>query len=200
MMRRQQSQQHSDGVDAHDQPTEPMPAVQPPFAGRGSYGADIPIPQPYERPFPYQDVPYPAPRQPPYASDQQPPHPGYGYADRPPGGMAPGYADGDARRTRARGRPSFIPVLVGLFFVLVQLLLLARFVVILLRLPVSTSWVGIVYEFSGIFVFPFHMLQQNFTPPLPAFPGSIEIFTLLAILIYGLLSRILVRLLKALLR
>jgi hypothetical protein len=213
-MRRQQSQRHSDEMDEHDQPTEPMPAV-PQVGGAygvaGSDGADIPIPQPYERPFPYQDVPYSAPASPSAAGQQPvyqlypltPPDPSYGYGERPPRGVVPGYpaaAGWDARRARARTRPSSIPVLVGLFFVLVQLLLLARFILILLALPASTSWAGIIYALSSTFVLPFRLLQQNFTPPLPVFPGSIELFTLLAILIYGLLSRILVRFLKALLR
>jgi len=56
--------------------------------------------------------------------------------------------------------------------------------------------VGTIYTFSSIFVLPFRLILQSFAPALPS---SIELYTLLAILIYGLLSRILVRFLKALL-
>ncbi len=235
MMGRQQSHRHAGEIDEHDQPTEPMPVVpfpagtshNPPPSARppdgagpgawpltpaGAYGeataadANIPIPQPYEHPFPYQEVPYTMPFASPYAGGQQPAYPmyppAYGYGARAPGGTPGAYPGADARgarKTTARTRRSSLPVLVGLFFVLVQLLLLARFILILLGFSADTEWVGIIYTFSSLFALPFRILQQHFTPPLPAFPGSIELFTLLAILAYGLFSRILVRLLKALL-
>ncbi len=205
MMRRQQSHKHSDEIDEHDQPTEPMPVVQPPPSPAGTYGeptaagANIPMPQPYERPFPYQEVPYTMPVY-PFA----PPAPDLRHGWRPPEEAVAGYPGedvrGGARRTAPRARQSSLPVLVGLCFVLVQLLLLVRFILMLLEFSASTAWVGIIYTLSSIFVLPFHLLLQSFTPPLPVLPGSLELFTLLAILIYGLISRILVRFLKALLR
>jgi len=85
-----------------------------------------------------------------------------------------------------------------MFFIAVQLLLLARFVLKLIRWPGSTVWAGAIYSVSNVFVLPFHLLLQNVA--LPAiFLNTIEIYTLLAILTYWLLSRILVRLLKAIL-
>ncbi len=104
---------------------------------------------------------------------------------------------GNATAPTSRARRSSLPLLVGIFFVLVQLLLLTRFVLVLLAFPASTTWVGTIYTFSSIFVLPFRLLLQSFAPALPS---SVELYTLLAILIYGLLSRILVRFLKALLR
>src|SRR6266568_2119245 len=91
-----------------------------------------------------------------------------------------------------------LPIFVGMFFIAVQLLLLARFVLKLIRWPGSTAWAGTIYSVSNVFVLPFHLLLQNVA--LPAiFLNTIEIYTLLAILTYWLLSRILVRLLKAIL-
>ena len=89
-----------------------------------------------------------------------------------------------------------MPILVGMFFVAVQLLLLVRFVLKLFVISEDTTCVAIIYTISSLFVLPFSLLSQNVALPIPT---SIELFTLLAILIYGLLSRILVHLLKAVL-
>ncbi len=204
--------QRSDDIDEHDQPTEPaLPVVLPPVSPTIPNGVPtianeyIPAPQPHDHPFPYQDVPY---GNSPYAASATPvypvlpPTPYNGNDRRPPGGAVPGYpvgsdtARGNANTPTSRARRSSLPLLVGIFFVLVQLLLLTRFVLILLAFPASTTWVGTIYAFSSIFVLPFRLFLQSFAP---AFPSSIELYTLLAILIYGLLSRILVRFLKALL-
>jgi hypothetical protein len=48
----------------------------------------------------------------------------------------------------------------------------------------------------GVFVLPFRLLLQNIAVPIST---AFEIYTLLAILGYGLLSRLLVRFLRALL-
>lgn len=98
-------------------------------------------------------------------------------------------------------RPSVFPGLVGVFFVAVQLLLLLRFVLQLFVQPGSrlTLWEGIFYSVSSVFLLPFRLLLQNI--PLPAVIGSQlsgSLTILVAILMYGLLSRILVRFLKAL--
>jgi hypothetical protein len=86
-------------------------------------------------------------------------------------------------------------VFVGLFFVAVQLLLLVYFALQLIALPGKTPWVGLIYTTGSLFLLPFRLLMQNVAVPIP-----VEVYTLLAILIYGLLSRILVRFLKILLR
>jgi hypothetical protein len=202
--------QRSDDIDEHDQPTEPaLPVVLPPISPTIPYGVPtvaneyIPAPQPHDRPFPYQDGPYGNPS---YAAPATPVYPVLPPTSsmendrRPPGGAAPGYPvgsdRGNASTPTSRTRRSSLPLLVGIFFVLVQLLLLTRFVLTLLAFPASTTWVGTIYTFSSIFVLPFRLFLQNFAPVLPS---SIELYTLLAILIYGLLSRILVRFLKALL-
>jgi len=82
---------------------------------------------------------------------------------------------------------------VGLFFVVVQCLLLTRFVLKIVNLVISQPWFSIVYGLSEVFVLPFRVLWQQVPLQLSS---SLEIYTLLAILLYGLLSRILVRILK----
>src|SRR6266480_3399883 len=53
MMRRQQSQDNFVDEDEHNQPTEPMPHIIPsPFSPGDD--AQVPVPQPYEQPFPGQ--------------------------------------------------------------------------------------------------------------------------------------------------
>jgi len=89
---------------------------------------------------------------------------------------------------------------VGLLFVLVQLLLLVRVVLLLLGQPSSIWWVGLIYSISSVFVLPFRLLLQNVNVPLIAGTELYNyLLVLLAILLYGLISRILVRFLKALL-
>ncbi|HLG77462.1 MAG TPA: hypothetical protein VKX46_13685, partial [Ktedonobacteraceae bacterium] len=100
------------------------------------------------------------------------------------------------KKARAvRQHQSVIPVSVGMLFVILQVLLLIRFGLRLVNIPVTqSSWVGLLYALTDIFVQPFHALwQQIALPPLPA---NIEVYTLVAILAYGLFSRLLVRGLK----
>jgi hypothetical protein len=88
------------------------------------------------------------------------------------------------------------PALVGLCFVAVQLLLLASFVLKVVGLWNNTLWVNVLYLISDVFIWPLQALVHL----LPA-PFSIpsQIVALLAILLYGIISRIVVRCLKLLL-
>ena len=88
------------------------------------------------------------------------------------------------------------PALVGLCFVVVQLLLLASFVLKVVGLWNNTLWVNVLYLVSDIFIWPLQALVHL----LPA-PFSIpsQIVVLLAILFYGMISRIVVHCLKLLL-
>ena len=204
-MKWQQSQYNAfEGVDEHNQPTEPMmPVFLPPsatVAGGTPTNADdvlsLPAPQPHERPFPYQAISNNAT---PHRS-QQPAGPVINNGGRQsPGDVPPAQpiaAGNPVQTTGPSPRRSSWPLSVGLFFVTVQLLLLVRFVLKLFALAESTAWIGLIYTISGIFVLPFRLLLQNILP----FSQVLEIYTLLAILVYGLLSRLLVRLLKAVLR
>jgi hypothetical protein len=196
-----------DELDEHDQPTEPMfPAIASPSTPTsGTEDLSIPAPQPYERPFPAQGkqsvVAGPTgsfPGTPAYP--QLPPTSvgGNGWG-RPAGGVIPTVPT----QTPTPPAPSIPrrspwPILLGLFFVAVQLLLLARFVLKIINWPASTTWVNTVYSVSTVFVLPFQLLWKNLTLPIPI-PGSLELYTVLAVLTYMLLSRLLVRVLKALL-
>jgi hypothetical protein len=195
MRRKQrQSQENSyfEEIDEHNQPTEPMmPVVIAPFAPTQDNGAAQPLEYPYLPPAsmkkkkqnghrPAGGVPASSPAQP--------------YPTSP---VNHAYPVQPARPVKqAQSRQSPIPPFVGLFFVAVQLLLLVRFLLKLLNVSSNARWLSIVYDVSDLFVFPFRLLLQNTALSLP---GGVEVYTLLAILVYGLFSRILVRFLKALL-
>ena len=117
---------------------------------------------------------------------------------RSPGGSTAAWPGGSVTPVQARTRRNPLPIFVGMFFIAVQLLLLARFVLKLIRWPGSTTWAGLIYSVSNVFVLPFRLLLQNIAFPA-IFLSTIEIYTLLGILVYWLLSRILVHLLKAIL-
>ena len=90
--------------------------------------------------------------------------------------------------------------LVGLFFLGVELVLLLRLLFLLFGAQTSNVWVAFVYTVSTFFLLPFFLLLENVKIPLL---NGTELYSDLlivcAIFVYGLLSRILVRLLKALL-
>ncbi len=189
-MRRHQPQDSSfDEMDEHDAPTDPMmPIAIAPF-------------------LPTQAGNTVQPARYPHLPPAQVKKNGHG-GQRPPGGAPPSPISPSSVATpvypvlparpakQAQPDRSRIPTLVGTFFVIVQLLLLARFLLKLLSIAGNTGWVSIVYTVSGLFVFPFRLLLQNMSLSLPV---SVEVYTLLAILVYGLFARILVRFLKALL-
>jgi hypothetical protein len=214
-MKWQQPQDNAYGnMDEHDAPTEPMMPIYPsPSAFTVSNdaatveGQGIPMPIPHERPFPYQDMPQnvaPAPFGAAPVYPVLPPAPkNTKKGKRPAGGAIPDYPVqpagivGTPGANQSQHRPSALPALVGLFFVMVQLLLLLRFVLRLLNFSGNVLWTGIIYAISGIFVLPFRLLLENINFPTP---NTLEIYTLIAILVYGLLSRLIVRLLKIILR
>jgi hypothetical protein len=216
-MRRQQPDDWRE-MDEHDSPTEPMSQVflSPlsstiPYSnsvnGASPNRAAIPAPVPYEQPFPQQDTPdYPQPgtfSRPPEAQVYPvlPPISTNGKY-RPAGGAAPissGYGS-PTRFKPAQPHRSTIPLWVGVFLVAVQLLLLIRFVLQLLGYSNSSFWVSLLYSVSSLFVFPFRALLYSLTSSLTIGTDLLDLLAILfAILMYGLISRILVRFLKALL-
>jgi len=100
---------------------------------------------------------------------------------------------------RQTKRSSF-PALVGLFFVAVEFLLLLRLLFSLFGAPISNMWVAFVYTVSTFFLLPFFLLLENVKIPLiNGTEFSSDLIIVGAIFVYGFLSRILVRFLKALL-
>ncbi len=178
-------------VDEHNQPTEPIDfAISPvsPYAptATGDNPATLPVPN---RPFSPPQAPLIGayPYLPPTPARQSG-YDGYaGNAPMPPGGSVPASASTKRRH--------IFPVLVGLFFVGIQLVLLARFVLTIATQWNDIAWVSIFYSVTALLIWPVQALLQQFSLPL-----AVEISTLLAILAYGLLSRILVRCLKLTLR
>ena len=201
-------------LDAHNAPTEPLNTFHLPsnLAGISAgepfvFDEPVPAPIPYERPFPALGNatanPYPgSPAIPVYPV--LPPLPSSAKNKkrrRPTGGTSPAYPFVPSKpMQQARTNPTFIPLFVGIFFVALQLLLLVRFALKFLDLRGlngSVPWVALIYAVSNLFVLPFRLILHNISLPIPT---SLELYTLLAILAYGLLSRILVRVLKAILR
>jgi hypothetical protein len=212
MGRKQPQDKRFEEFDEHNQPTEPMAQViLTPFSSttHAPGGTTIPMPQPDEQPFPPQRsngflAPGSSGRSkisPAYPF--LPAAPAYSRNNRPPGGVypvQPANIEQPGQKRRTRPRHSSFPALVGLLFVLVQLLLLVRVVLLLLGQPSSIWWVGLIYSISSVFVLPFRLLLQNVNVPLIAGTELYNyLLVLLAILLYGLISRILVRFLKALL-
>lgn len=184
-MKRRQPQEDSyfEEIDEHDQPTEPMmPVVIAPFAPTQINGTVQPPAYPYLPPAPVKK------------KKQNGYRPAGGAAPSLPAPTSPVYPVLPAKQAQSKQNP--IPALVGLFFVVVQLLLLLRFMLKLLNVSGNAKWLTLVYDVSDLFVFPFRVLLQNTALSVPI---SVEVYTLLAILVYGLFSRILVRFLKALL-
>lgn len=113
----------------------------------------------------------------------------------PPGG-SPYFA----QPVRYRTRRSPFPALVGLGFVLVQAVLLARALCLLLNVQATSVWLALLFAASDLFVEPLRLLvaKLNIMPMMGTQVLTILEF-LVAALVYGILSRILVRILKALL-
>jgi hypothetical protein len=94
-------------------------------------------------------------------------------------------------------RRSSAPALIRLFFIAVRLLLLVQFVLTILHSLFhwqdNALWVSVVYILSPVFIWPVRILIQQIPLPFSLWP---ELYTLLAIVFYSILSRILVRLVK----
>lgn len=96
-----------------------------------------------------------------------------------------------AERQKSAGR---LVSIISVFFVAIQLLLLVRFLMRSVWPANTAAWVGIMYASSSVFDLPFHLLFQWLSLSIP---GGIELYTLIAILCYGLIARGLVRFCKA---
>jgi hypothetical protein len=157
---------------------------------------------------PWLTSPYSDQRQPPpmYPYTQNP-SPGGGrypypfFPGNPPGGNY-GSWPGDAARSPERAKKQhtrqrrLLLACVSLFFICLQLLLVVRFVIRLLSLSPNIAWVNVLTTVSEIFVLPFRALWFQIPSVGTLLQANIELYTLIAILIYGMLSRLLVGILK----
>jgi hypothetical protein len=82
----------------------------------------------------------------------------------------------------------------------VQLLLIVRLGVRFLGLSPDITWAAIVTAVSEIFVLPFQLLWLQIPLLSTLLPVNMEVYTLVAILAYRVLSRLLVGILKVILK
>jgi hypothetical protein len=199
--------QRNNKIDEHDEPTEPVqrpptwmkptealqqPQMMPPAGGsvqgRGSWQ---PV-QPYQ---PSQG--YPPAWQAPGQGQGYPYHQGQPGQQRPVGDIPAEEGVQERAPQRLRMGRRLVPMLVGLFFVIVQFLLLARFALKLMGMEGSSIWTELIISVSGLFVAPFAYVWTYVPIQLST---SVEVYTLVAVLGYGIFSRIVVRILKFALR
>jgi hypothetical protein len=212
---RKLSEPQFEDFDEHNSPTEPMSAIilsphSVPTSsmggvngnGMGGYSSyTIPAPLPPELPFPQNGQPVVAPYG--YPTDTAGVYPVLPQAPiahgkgRPPGGAG---ITGERVRPLREQRHSAFPSFVGVLFVLAQLVLLARVILLLFGVPASNMLVELVYAAGALLAWPVRLLVEHVNFPAQ-FGGDLinYLSALIAILVYGVLARILVRFLKALL-
>jgi len=199
-------------MDDFEQPTEPMSQVflssffVPTYQTRVPVDQKgVPAPQLDERPFPKSSI-APAdvfnhPLGTPSIYPVLPPAARESRNGRARGGDQPYIYPGKAEAFAPRQtRNSSFPVLVGFFFVAVELFLLLRLVFVLVGLTDNNGWVGIVNTISTVFLLPFLLLLEDVRIPLLYGTDLYsDLLIVFALFVYGLLSRVLVRFLKAVL-
>ncbi len=195
-------------IDEHDEPTEPMRSVDIaafvptlPNAVVSPDEADVPAPKSSTQPFPHH---YAQPASsiqggfqntPPLSTSYPvlPAKPSIARDNSPMVLTPPETANRSSQRERVRG--NMVPITGGMCFVALQTLLLFRILLKVLSISADNGWVGAIYEVSNVFVLPFRALFLQLA--IPQF-FTVELYTLLAILAYGVVSRIVVHTLKAL--
>jgi hypothetical protein len=177
-------------VDEHTTPTEPLPDITATLF-QPSTQSEMPV----DRTVPVSLPPYGgnlSQSLPVFPSVHSPMIPAIPYSSTP---IVQVQGQKGIKGQRSRKR-SFLPIWVSLFFMAVQLLLAVRFVVQLLSLPETTGWVEGVIITGELFVWPLQLLWYQ-VPTLSDIPVTdTKLYTLVAIITYGVLSRFIVRLLK----
>jgi hypothetical protein len=204
---RKLSEPQFEDFDEHNAPTEPMSAIilsphSVPTSAMGGYSSyTIPAPLPPELPFPQNGqpvAPYAYPTENPGVYPVLPQAPMVHGKGRPPGGA--GFTGERAAISLREPHHSAFPSFVGMLFVLAQLILLARVILLLFGVPASNMLVELVYATGALLAWPLRLLVEHVNFPAQ-FGGDLinYLSALIAILVYGVLARILVRFLKALL-
>ncbi|GCE46737.1 hypothetical protein EI42_00256 [Thermosporothrix hazakensis] len=174
MRRKQDQQQHY--MDEHDLPTEPI--ARESVTSRSSYD-DRTVAVPSHQ----QSAPFSNGARRGYQPEEYPPAAGT-YEPVPAQPVRPVKA-------------SPLPGLVTLLFVLVQLLLLVRFLLKILAVSETVVWAVAIYQVSEVFIMPVRSLLLLIPVPIKL---DVEIYTLVTILLYGVLARVLAGLLRLLLK
>jgi hypothetical protein len=206
MMKKGFNKRPYDQIDKYNAPTEPLPDIPAMLFPASDQSNPVPaVPPPFLShvdpmqsvvAYPYAQTSSAGAKNYPYYPSLPGPLPGANY------GVWPGDAAWNARNTtrrHARWR-WLLPASVGLFFLCIQLLLIARFGIRFLSLSPDITWVGIVTSVSEVFVNPFRELWFQLLSVGTLVPANMEVYTLVAILIYGILSRMLVGFLKVMLK
>ncbi len=193
-------------IDEHDEPTEPLPradieafvptlpnSVVPPSE------QDVPSPKIDTHPFPHRFIEEPLVRSNP--PQMLVPNGVYPVLPAMPDVVSNNVPSGSGTaNSEAQGNGvwrNILPLAVGMCFVAIQMLLLVRFSLKLLNISPDTLWAEAIYGVSNVFVLPFHALFLQLA--VPQF-FTVELYTLLAIVAYSIVSRIIVHTLKALLK
>lgn len=177
-MSRQGSQNDVFGLDDYDQPTEPERLILP-----------AQPPSPYSYPM---DSHLAGPVSWPGASYNAPQYPVLPPA---PQGNSAQQAYQPARSRSYRH--TRIPALVGLLFVLIQLILLGRVLCMFFNVTATAPWFSLLATVSNLLVWPAQQVALNIRfAPLEGTQLLIYLEFLLIILVYGLFARLLVRFLK----
>ncbi|GER86710.1 hypothetical protein KDW_08720 [Dictyobacter vulcani] len=161
-------------IDEHDSPTEPVPRSASVLSGQGNQD---------KLPELYTTVPVPtssgATFQPPSTQHDRPAYPLWQVWRWPQ--LIPAFV------------LRLVPLGIGMCFVGLQLLLLLRFTLKIWHSATTLVWVNGVYASSELALLPFHILLPPLHQELFMY---VEPYTLLAVIVYGICSRILVHLLK----
>lgn len=204
-MNKQQSRNRPFQSNDYNETTEPLEVIESPLYISPAYAANdgfpaattVPAPQLGVRPPPTDVLPaYPYHQQPSGGYPVLPPAPLKKYRGYPPGGSPPVPDRAPARRYHR----SPLPGLVRFCFVLVQLVLLARVLCLLFAVQSSALWLILLSAAGDLFVQPILWLAANMN--LSVLAGTqllVYLEFLVAILAYGLFSRLLSLLLRALL-
>jgi hypothetical protein len=211
----QPANQQAGGIDKHSEPTEPLPPL--PFASAPTDNAIVPDEQTSPLVLTHSSAPTVSDQQgvagssnlqPPFSPPSYSPpaqnDPYQPYAPQLPH-FPPSPIEQEGQKliiktARSQWQGRGIPLLVGMCFVVVQLLLVLRLVLQIVNLTVTRPWLDALQGITSLFSSPFYWLLQQVPLPLPLNAGTYLVLSLLvAILAYGFLSRILVRLLKVIL-
>lgn len=181
--------------DEHSEPTEPLPPLVLPLV-------PSPVADEGTQPLAPSAIPtapgfttLPGMNNPSLASPYSPPVQQYPYLPQNPTTQKGQKLPVDVTPPKQPGK--LIPLSVGMCFVIVQLLLVLRLAQQAISIFSPNTWLNTVQGVSDLFVLPFYWLLQTLFPSLSLntwFYTSLAI--VLAIIVYGLLSRLLVHLLK----
>ncbi|HEX7736945.1 MAG TPA: hypothetical protein VF458_19015 [Ktedonobacteraceae bacterium] len=187
-------------LEDYNETTEPLEALpeplylSPAFTEKPAGGAapTMPATQPIFVPYTAEAQPaYPVYQPSPSVYPVLPPAPLKTYRGQPPGGAS--------AREPARRR-SRVPGVVKFCVLLMQLVLLARVVCLLFGVQNTALWLTLLFAAGDLFVLPARWLAENINLPiLTGSPLLIYLEFLVAILAYGLCSRFLTLLLRAIL-